>query len=551
MHYRALYRKYRPTDFSEIVGQNHIIKTLINTIKNNRVGHAYLFCGSRGTGKTSVAKIFARTVNCENLKDGVQCNKCIICNSKNTDDITDIIEIDAASNNGVDEIREIKNKATLAPVLCKYKVYIIDEVHMLSTGAFNALLKTLEEPPQHVIFILATTEPQKIPITIISRCQRFDFKKILVDDIQNKLKEISVAEKIKIDDYCIREISKLAEGSLRDAIGLLDQVCSFTNGNVDVDKLYDLVGMMQISKIINIVENIFSNDIDKLMDFYEEMVENSKDFEKTSEKILEILVNLMIYKNASKYFSSKDLFYKDEIIKLDKLINRERLGIVIEEMNELLEKIKKSSNPNILFEMFLLKNISFQPNLENIEQENTVIVDPIVKDKNKIKEKTKNIIISNTLKNSRINNTLALASNEKKKEIKKIFMDLKTHLIDGENKSIISLLMDSEVVAASENHILLKYKYESLVQENDNNINKIEKIISELTNVKYKVVAICCEEWETIRPHYIEMKNKNGKIELIEENEDDTISCSKDEECLYGDIINDFGDGIIEMEGKI
>ena len=196
MAYKSLYRKYRPTTFDDVSGQTFIIKTLKNAIATNKISHAYLFSGTRGTGKTTIAKIFAKNVNCMNLIDGNVCGKCEICTTENTDDIQDIIEIDAASNNGVDEIRELKNKIKLAPVLCKYKVYIIDEVHMLSTGAFNALLKTLEEPPSHVIFILATTEPQKIPITIISRCQRFDFKKLSIIDIKNRLKYIAEKEHI-------------------------------------------------------------------------------------------------------------------------------------------------------------------------------------------------------------------------------------------------------------------------------------------------------------------------------------------------------------------
>ena len=226
MMYKALYRKYRPKSFDEIYGQDVIKKTIINEIKNNKISHAYLFCGPRGTGKTSVAKLVAKLINCENSKNGVACNECESCKQINNNSNLDIIEIDAASNNGVDEIRELKDKVKFLPTISKYKVYIIDEVHMLSTGAFNALLKTLEEPPKHVVFILATTEVNKIPITIISRCQRFDFKKISSENIYNRLKYIVNEENINITDDAIKEISILSDGGLRDAIGLLDKLVS-------------------------------------------------------------------------------------------------------------------------------------------------------------------------------------------------------------------------------------------------------------------------------------------------------------------------------------
>ena len=228
MLYQALYRKYRPKTFNDVAGQEVIVKTLKNIIKNNKLTHAYLFIGPRGTGKTSIAKIFAKTINCENSKDGISCENCDICISNNNNENIDVIEMDAASNNGVDEIREIKNHVTLLPTMSKYKVYIIDEVHMLTTGAFNALLKTLEEPPKHVIFILATTEPHKIPLTIISRCQSFEFKPIPKSVMTQKLKYICDEEKINVTDDALDLIAIDSNGGMRDAIGLLDQLNAYT-----------------------------------------------------------------------------------------------------------------------------------------------------------------------------------------------------------------------------------------------------------------------------------------------------------------------------------
>ena len=555
MQYKALYRKYRPIDFDDVIGQDPIIKTLTNSIKENRVGHAYLFTGTRGTGKTTVAKIFAKTINCEALKDGKPCGKCKICEIKTTDENPDIIEIDAASNNGVDEIREIKNKATLVPVFSKYKVYIIDEVHMLSIGAFNALLKTLEEPPMHAVFVLATTEPQKIPVTIISRCQRFDFKKIPISEIQKRLKSIAKKENIEIDNTCLLEISKLSDGSLRDAIGLLDQANSFSSGNINIEILYELTGNLETSKIFNLLEKMFNNDINSLIEITEELYDNGKNFETITETLIDILINLLIYKNAKKYFEKKNLYYKEDLIKLDKYVDKDRLNKIIEELNNLLESIKKSSNPNILFELSLFKLIT---SLEEKEEKTPRIEKKPIeivkkqdkKDQNDGKELQKaNLEYAYSLKEALINNTIALANNQCKNEVKKALTNLNDHLVTNKNKAAVTVLMDCNVNAASEDRILLTYKYDSLVYEHDQNKNKIEKIFSELLNKKYKIVAISEERWKEIRPKYIELKQKNKKIELMEEIEDDTISCkieiATDE---LEKTISDFGFGIVEME---
>lgn len=286
MTYRALYRKYRPNNYDGVVGQDMIVKTLKNAVKEEKVSHAYLFSGPRGTGKTSVAKIFAKTINCMNPIDGVPCDECEICKLIDAEQTNDVVEIDAASNNGVDEIRDLKSKINLSPSICKYKVYIIDEVHMLSIGAFNALLKTLEEPPRHVVFILATTEMHKLPLTIISRCQNYNFKKITEDQMKIRLDYIVKEEQIKITNTALYEIARISDGGMRDAIGLLEQLYSYTDNNIDIKDVELLSSSVSKDDIAKTIQNIVDgnlNDVFKEVDiFYQE----GKDFIKIAEDIV-------------------------------------------------------------------------------------------------------------------------------------------------------------------------------------------------------------------------------------------------------------------------
>ena len=295
MDYLALYRKYRPTDFSSVVGQNEIKKILSTAISQGNITHAYLFSGPRGTGKTTTAKILAKMVNCEHLVDGEPCNKCNSC--INLFNSNDVIEIDAASNNGVDEIRDLREKATLVPSVCKYKVYIIDEVHMLTTQAFNALLKILEEPPKHVIFILATTEYHKIPLTITSRCQKFQFNKLEIEDIVKRLREISDLEKINIDDDALYEIAKISDGGMRDSINFLDQIRSFTSNMITVNDVYEVCGDISVLQISNLLIYLKENNVEKITEFFEEMSEKGKNFNKLLEDIVGYLKDVILYRN--------------------------------------------------------------------------------------------------------------------------------------------------------------------------------------------------------------------------------------------------------------
>lgn len=582
MSYKSLYRKYRPMRFEDVCGQQFIVKTLSNAIKNNKIGHAYLFCGTRGTGKTTIAKIFAKLVNCLNPLDNVPCGECEICLNENTDEIPDIIEIDAASNNGVDEIRELKNKIKLMPVMCKYKVYIIDEVHMLSTGAFNALLKTLEEPPEHVIFILATTEPQKLPITIISRCQRFDFKKINVLDISKRLKYISQKEGIDIDDEAIEEIAKLSEGAMRDAIGLLDQISSFTDSKITVEDIYTIRGSVSNRVLIELIEKYIDNDASSILSIVDDIYLSGKDFYRLSEDILVFYRNMLISKVAPSYFEDKALQLKEDIMRLSSKIEVKRIERMIKKLEELLRNIKSSDYPRILFETTILSDLDLDESFENektaTEKDETFVlginevdsksknkeikldknINEIIKEEFKEKDikkvTTKNksnnsFAITDALKEAMINNTIAEASASLKKEATVKFEELDKYLIDKDFKAAATILKDSIVTAVSNDHMLLIYKYESMVEDNDNEYASISNLIKQMFGSEYKVVAITDKRWKELRPYFLNLKKENGTIPLIEEKYE---KINKSENMIknenYEEVLNIFDSDLIEME---
>ena len=354
MSYTALYRKYRPSSFSEMVGQEHITKTLRNQIISQRVGHAYLFNGGRGTGKTSAAKILARAVNCLNPKDGEPCNECEICKAAISGSLTDIVEMDAASNNSVEDIRTIREEVNFLPTLAKYRVYIIDEVHMLSTGAFNALLKTLEEPPEHVKFILATTEPQKLPATILSRCQRFDFKKISPENIVKRLKIICEDGKIDITEEALNIISILAEGAMRDALSILERCMQDGDNKIDEDKVKDLIGIPKFDAVNEITKNIIEYNIEDSLNSINKILSDGKDLNNIIWEIIKYLKDLLLYKTTE----NKGLYSENEVIKMSELsvvVSKERLVSLINELSKLENEIKWSSQKTIVFQAGIIK----------------------------------------------------------------------------------------------------------------------------------------------------------------------------------------------------
>ena len=368
MAYTALYRKFRPTTFADVVGQEHITKTLRNQIIADRVGHAYLFNGGRGTGKTSSAKILARAINCLNPKDGEPCNECEICRGALNGSLTDIVEMDAASNNSVEDIRSIREEVNFLPTKAKYRVYIIDEVHMLSPGAFNALLKTLEEPPEHVKFILATTEPQKLPATILSRCQRFDFKRISNEDIIKRLKVVCNESNIEITDSALNIIAVLSEGAMRDALSILERCIQDGENKIDEDKIKDLVGIPKIEFVNSITEAIIDYDIDKALKSMDDILNEGKDLNNFLWEIIKYIKDILIYKSSKK----ADLYSEDEIANINAIsekVTKEKLVNLIYELSKLETDMKWSTQKTIMFQAGIIKLCSNEfDSSSNIEE---------------------------------------------------------------------------------------------------------------------------------------------------------------------------------------
>ncbi|MBU3840272.1 MAG: DNA polymerase III subunit gamma/tau [Candidatus Ruminococcus intestinipullorum] len=358
MSYTALYRKFRPAEFEDVKGQEHIITTLKNQIVANRIGHAYLFCGTRGTGKTTVAKIFAKAVNCEHPVNGSPCGECSMCKSISAGVSMNVIEIDAASNNGVDNIREIREEVAYRPTEGRYKVYIIDEVHMLSIGAFNALLKTLEEPPEYVIFILATTEVHKIPITILSRCQHYDFKRIRIETITDRMKELMEAEQVEVEERALRYVAKAADGSMRDALSLLDQCIAFHIGEkLTYDHVLDILGAVDTDMFSKLLRNIIQRNVSKVLDVVEDLVMQGKELTQLTTDFTWYLRNLLLVKTSDQIEDVLDVSTENlqQLKEESKMIEDDRLLRYIRVFSELSGELKYAAHKRVLLEVALIR----------------------------------------------------------------------------------------------------------------------------------------------------------------------------------------------------
>ena len=526
--YQALYRKYRPKNFNEMIGQDVIVKTLQNAISRNKISHAYLFTGPRGTGKTSTAKIFAKTINCERPENGIPCEKCVCCTQINNQQNVDIIEIDAASNNGVDEIRELKNKVNLVPSISKYKVYIIDEVHMLSTSAFNALLKTLEEPPSHVIFILATTDPHKVLPTILSRCQRYDFKKVSESKIYDRLKYVCEQEEITIDDSALKEISRLANGGLRDALSILDQVAAYSNDTITEKNVHDVNGTITQNDLKRMILSLTNDDLLNIFNIIDDYDNSGKNFVKLIEEIILFYKNILLMKKIPNYFDNNYSELYNEFINV---YTEEQLIDILNELNSNVSVIKNDSNSRLIFELAIIKIINIKKNSQkfnkqldnnetislNTKNKKSENSDVELKKEKDIKEKIISPEIENQinqLQDIRINNTLSKLNKKIIIEYKEKFKSLNFKLLDPENGEIISMILDGELKAASEEYLLFVLKTDNITKLFNLSIPKIEQFLNNEYSTKFKVIGVEQNKWNYIKNQF---NNKTKKFEYTSE----------------------------------
>ena len=505
MH-KALYRVYRPKNFSDVIGQEHIVRTLKNQIENNNVGHAYLFCGTRGTGKTSTAKIFSRAVNCTNLHNDEPCNECENCREILEDKTMDVVEIDAASNNSVDDIRELRENVKYSPAKAKYKVYIIDEVHMLSQGAFNALLKTLEEPPSYVIFILATTEPHKIPATILSRCQRFDFKRVTVKDISSRMRYICEKEGIEADEKALNLIARNSQGALRDALSILDQCISFEGNKISYNDVIELLGSVNIEQLFDLAESIIKEDTRKSLQILNDFIIWGKDVRNLVNDLIDHFRNLMVCK------ISNDL---DEIISLPEetidllkqqaeTIDTNNLIRILNILSEAQDGMKISSNPRVLMEVTMMKiaqpmfdesKEALIKRIENLEQKiesgnikvNHISTNQTVDNFNENNQQNNNTVEKQEDENIEYENLKGDDIKLVEKSWKKILQKMK----EDKNQVIRALLQDVDSFNISEDTLYIiftdNYSFAKSRLDSPVTIQYVEKVIREVLNRRFSV----------------------------------------------------------------
>ena len=520
MKYQALYRKYRPKTFDDVYGQQIVVQTLKNVIKNNKLTHAYLFVGPRGTGKTSIAKIFAKTINCLHPEDGLSCEKCDICISNNSNENVDIIEMDAASNNGVDEIREIRNHITLLPTVSKYKIYIIDEVHMLTTGAFNALLKTLEEPPEHIIFILATTEPHKIPLTIMSRCQSFEFKPIPVATIKERLKYICSQENINIDDKSLNLIAEESNGGLRDAVSMLDQLNAYADGNIKYEDVLLLNGRINDNEIEKFMTEMVNDDLNSVFTKIESWQEEGKNFIYICEDFIRFLRNELIK------------FKLENNSNIVSLIGENKTIEVIMILNKISNDMKISKDKKVLFDVTIINITNILKNKQtfenNVHESKNIKIENKIPEKVEIKEEkpqtvevpikeTKDYTLYDELMSIRLNNTLSIADKKSKIEYENAVENLKNDISDLNKLKIINLLDDTKITAGSKDGIILTTDSDNILHDLYDNMELLEESLESLLGKKVKVCILLDELWNKKRIIYVEKIKNKEKIDIIDE----------------------------------
>ena len=566
MAYQALYRKWRPQKFEDMVGQTAVTKTLKNAIIHHKTSHAYLFTGPRGTGKTSAAKIFAKAINCLNPQDGEPCNECLLCKGITEGTIGDVIEIDAASNNGVEEIRDIRDKARYAPTQATYKVYIIDEVHMLSTGAFNALLKTLEEPPKNVIFILATTEPHKIPATIISRTQRFDFRRITNDEIIQRLRYILEQEEIAYEEEALSVIARCANGGMRDALSLLDQVISFSDDKVSFEQAIQVSGSLTDDLMIEFVRLLTQQQAQAALLQLQDLLLLGKEASRLIEEWLEFSRDLLVAKQTGDMIGRSEAF-----VEFAKEVEEAFLYRFMDALNQTQQEMRFTTKPTISLEVFTIKMAqpvgtvtgqaapnnqeyvsqleqqlqSLQQQMSQLLQGQSVVVPKKATSTPQVKASTYKPNISEVYK------VLDAATRKDLIFIRELWGDLLQMLSTTQR----ALLKASEPVAASPNGFVLKFDYEILCQRAQESVELHEDIArycQTLAQYPGNFVSVTGEQWVQIRQDYLRDKKEKQEAEGVthatEMEEQPTDEEEKNEvEQLVQNTIDLFGEEIVHI----